>query len=307
MAQKYGKWNNASFYPNCNRLNGYISEYSTEKMLYGDAMEVQVRHYYNNDYMKIGGFEMNILIRVAASDGVTKGQLEKYLILQGMIIDENILEDRLYNLVKFGYLSWVKFRRLKDNFEIQLYDITARGLATMKHSELPERKVGSACYSNNDFIRAVRNKIVSNQIVLHLLCEQANLKSFYFQRELLKPEIGMNIKPITVPLYIQTDSYNYIIEYVSDTRKGKESFKERMNLLHSGIETLAQNTVIVLVAETYAHMEMLSSETYAYEKDDPNLKLLYTHDSEWFYDTAGHFYAMARAMGQSGIMGVKML
>ncbi|MBR6383086.1 MAG: hypothetical protein IKS56_03785 [Lachnospiraceae bacterium] len=306
MTKEYGKWNDATYYPNCNKVSGELTEYSTEKMLYADTAEFQIRYYYSIEEMEIGSFEAHILLRVAASHGITKGQLEKYLIMQGMEFDKFTIDERLYEMVNKGYLSLIKYRNADNNSGNIIYDIGNRGVAYLKKNELPAQNPMEEYLTGKDLLRHIRIKILTNQIALHSLCEIKNIKHFYFQREFKIKDKNEEIS-IHVPLYIQTETTNYAFEFVGNNAVGKKIFEERIERYLNYRQILPENTVLVIVAETYDHMMMLISKMDAYEKRDLNRTVLYTHDAEWFYDISGRLYAMARAMGQSGLMTVNII
>ena len=309
MTQKYGNWNYASYYSNCNRIDDCEEEFSTEKLLYGeDPVEIQVRNYhYSIDDFVVGSFENHILLRIAASNGLTKGQLEKYLLLQGLVFEEAFLNNRLYRLVEYGYLSLIIFRRMSDNKKILIYEMTDKGYDYLKRKDCPIINFEKEELFGKDIFRSMRTKMVSNQIVLKLLCGLKEFRSFYFQRR-----IGLKIQTngtysIVVPLYIQTKEKKYMFEFVGNTIEGKRIFQNRMEILLSIKNIIEKNTVLVIVAETYEHMQTMTTEMLAYEKRALGMDILYTHDSEWFYQNTGLTYAMVRAMGQSGLMSIKII
>ena len=309
MTKEYGIWNNASYYPNCNKINRELTEYSTERMLYTDTAEFQIRYYYSIEEMIIGSFELHILQRVAASHGITKGQLEKYLIMQGLEINMVLLNERLFDLVKKGYLTLIKYRNADYNADNIIYDIGNRGVAYLKKHEFPAQNPMEEYLTGKDLLRYMRMKILSNQIALHLLCETDNLKNFYFQKELKIKNKNEDIN-IYFPLYLKTESTEpkyYAFEFVGNNSIGKKIFEERMEKILKYKNLVPENVVIILVAETFDHMTTLINKMDSYEKRDLNRTVLYTHDSEWFYDVSGRIYAMARAMGQSGLMTVKIV
>ena len=210
-------------------------------------------------------------------------------------------------MVKFGYLSWVKLRRTKDDMEIMLYDLAERGIALLREHELPSRNPAGEYFLSNDVFRYMRAKIVSNQLVLHFLGSLKGLRTFYFNRGLRLKGGNAPDQTYLAPLYVQTDAGNYIFDMVGNTTGGKKKFQERMERMLALQEYFPDRTYLAIVAETYEHMEFMTSLMLAYEKRGFGIDILYTHDSEWFYDTPGGFYAMARAMGQSGLMRVKIL
>lgn len=137
MTKNIGSWNRAILYPNCNKIQGKLAEYSTEEMLYGEPLEIQVRNHFNSDYVKMDDLESNILIRVTASHGLTRNQLDRFFTLQGLSYSQDKLDEKLYKLVKCGYLTLVRLWMAKSGKEVFLYEITNRGLATIKQNEMP--------------------------------------------------------------------------------------------------------------------------------------------------------------------------
>jgi len=307
MTQKYGKWNNAYYYPNCSRISE-CQEFSTEKLLYGDPIEIHVNKHYNNDHeFVIGSFESHILLRVGASHGLTYGQLEKYLLLQGLEFEKSCLVNKLYQMTKYGYLTTIILRRTSDNTQIFFYDLAEEGYQYLRKNELLYTNPETEWLTCGDIFRYIRAKIVANQIVLQLLCSSKSFRSFYFQKNISTDDHSIVSSYIPMPLYIQTQDQNYMFEFVGNTGIGRKSFHNRMEKLLSMKDSMPQQMVLILVAETYEHMQMLTTQMLAYEKRGLELDVLYTHDSEWFYDRAGQFYAMARAMGQSGLISIKIL
>ncbi|MBR0093046.1 MAG: hypothetical protein IJP92_15255 [Lachnospiraceae bacterium] len=276
-------------------------------MLYGDTFDIQIRNYYNPNDTWIGGFEYNLLIRVAASRGLTKNQLENYLTLQGMDIDSRMLEERLYHLVKNGYLSWVCFQSRGDNTQIHLYDLSSRGMESIKELGVPYVNPALEYFANGNTMRYMRIKILANQIALNLLYHERSLDSFFFHRVLREKGTLSDAPPVRTPLYVKTAEYGYLFDFAENTPAGKNAFLERMEMLCNGKASIPENTKVVIVAETYSHMESLTTLTLPFEKRGFSPDILYTHDDVWFYDLPGRFWTMARAMGQSGLMSVNLL
>lgn len=302
----YCKWNNADFYPNCNRVKNELAEYSTEKLLYGRPIEILIQNYFNNEDIKIGALDFDILLRVAASCGLTKKQLENYLVLQGIELNNKIFDNRLLNLVKYGYLSLVQLRQLNYDFEVQLFDITNKGISCLKKSEPLFHDTSMEYFSEEDVFRYMRTKIVSNQISLHLLCSHRGLRTFSFQRINKSKSKQLDEEMIIAPLYIQTDVRNYLFEFVGNTSLGNKIFKYRMEQITLKQNRYPENTAIVIVAETYDHMKVLTTQMYSFERNGLQMDVLYTHDSEWFYEIPGQLFVMARAMGHSGLIRVNI-
>ena len=306
-SNKYGSWNRASYYPNCNRIRDRLHGYSTEKMLYADMFEVQIRNCCDPREFWIGGFEYNLITRVAASRGLTGPQLENYLALQGMEFDAQMLEERLSYLVKYGYLSWIGFRRISDNMQIQMYDLAAKGIEAVRESGVPYYRSALDYIVDGNMMRCLRTKILANQIVLNLLYHAKNLDSFYFQRMMRRKNTTQVSPPYSAPLYLKTAKSGYLFDFAENTAEGKRAFKERMEMIRNGQVLFPDQTRLVIVAETYDHMELLADIMLSFETKGLSMNILYTHDDVWFYDLPGRFWAMARAMGQSGMMPVKLL
>ena len=305
-SNKYGSWNRASYYPNCNRVKDRLHGYSTEKMLYADTFEVQIRNYCDPRETWIGGFEYNLITRVAASRGLTRPQLENYLALQGMEFDAQMLEERLSCLVKYGYLSWIGFRRIGDNMQIQMYDLATKGIEAIRESGVPYVRSALEYLANGNTMRYLRTKILANQIVLNLLYHAQNLDSFYFHRVMREKDTAQESHPLSTPLYLKTAENGYLFDFAENTAEGKKAFQERMEMLLVRQDVTPEQTRLVIVAETHDHMESLTDIMLPFEKKGLSMDVLYTHDDVWFYDLPGRFWAMARAMGQSGLMSVKL-
>ena len=304
MTKKYGKWNEAKFYPNCQTINSSDQEYCTEKMLYGENAEVKIKYCYNTEEYNIDAYEHEILLRIAASHGITKNQLIKYLKLQGKIFHSGKFESCMEKLEKYGYIVNIKIAGLDDNGSIIVYDLAERGTEHLKNKELPHYSSLKE-YSDGNILRLLRVKITSNQILLQLLCNYKDLKSFFFDREFIIPGAGN----VLFPLYIQTTENNYAFKFVDNTKAGKNRFEEQMEILLKDNSTVLDDTILVIVAETYEHLERLYTLAMNYKKRGLKREILFTNDSDWYRALPGNFYGMAviSVLGQSSMMNIKLV
>ena len=307
MMNKYSKWNNTSYYPNCNRTWEESCRYNTEKILYSTPVELLVTaHYTRKDY-DLDDIQRHSLIRVAASHGLVRQQLKKYLIMQGFNID-NFFDDKLNKMVQAGYLTSIKISNMLSSKNITLYDLGERGIEELKNMDIAYRNPASEYAAGGDAIRYMRSCIVSNQIALQMMISLRSMRRFFFRKIIrLKNDNTGVITPLLFQLYIQTDENNYAFEMACDTKSGKDTLKNKLDRLYETQDMLIPNTIIVIVAETYDHMKKIAEIVRQYKNKGLKLDFIFTHDSEWYYNTMGKCYAEARALGCSELIGVNLI
>lgn len=307
MKNDHGRWNDPVYYPYVNRIKYDLEEDNTEKLLYEECLELRVQNFYNQKDLCLAKLETTILERVAASYGLTRGQLEKYLLMMGVDHMEESLSRALFILTKYGYLAMITVNQAGDNLKITLYDITDKGIEYLKNSNLPYRNMTRDLWECKDVFRYIRKIIIANQIVLNILSSNENIRSFCFNRKIrIYGDDGLG-KNFLFPLYVQSSNRNYHFLIIGNTHEGKQRFDEFMESLIEVKGHLPSKTTLVIVAETYAHMRAMTIYMKQYEERGLLFDTLFTHDSVWYYTSPAKFYAEANAMGQTGLLSVKLL
>ena len=165
---------------------------------------------------------------------------------------------------------------------------------------------------NKDVMRFIRVKIISNQIVLNLLCYQKVIRDFEFNNCGSNTYIVKNLKKNLLeneqfPLIVRSTKKTYFFLFVADTQIGREEFEKKINTIKNKIWLARKNAVLVMVAEDMKHMQYLTHSAKNLLGNDIKFEIMYTYDGCWFNNVPGRFYTMARGIGQAGLIPVKMI
>jgi hypothetical protein len=309
MMNKYGAWNDVSYYSNAyaeNKLSLQDNNILISSM--DESSRINIR--YNNCSYKlfIKDFEKQILIRITASHGLTIGQLEKYFRLQGLSFEPGSLMRALDQLVEFGFLSRIQVSQYNNNKEVTLYNITDRGIRLLrngKEAALNPQNDGFFCTNPISYIKS---KLVLNQIILGLLSNcKCGLRSFFFYRTMRKMPESKNEKSLTLPLYVQTENRNYIFLYIGNIGKDTRGMIDLIDRFVEFKRAIPKKTIVVAIADTSDQMNRIAQLINNHKHKNIKEDLLFSVSDEWFDNSSGSFYGFVNIMGQERLINIDLL
>ena len=314
MGEKYDRANTAGYYPNVSSVSDKLKSVNTNDMINNKDTEIFVKSLYNNHYntRKCDLIDYEIVKRIALSSGVAKNQLYNYLLLQGKRISYENFKTHLYSLEYRGIIGTVTIHFIKDNKDVVIYDLDHYSKEILPDIGISDNSSMLDYHYNKDILRFLRIKIMTNQIVLNLLCHDKNIQGFKINNSCsntfeIKNKKKNMLEDIFLPLNVKTKEKTYYFIFAADTHLGRAEFQRKLNAIKEQTWLNRKKAVLVVVGENMAHMQFLTFAVKNLLGTDTKYEIMYTHDGVWSTNLPGRFYAMARSVGQTGLITVKLL
>ena len=150
----------------------------------------------------------------------------------------------------------------------------------------------------------LREKIVSNQIVLNQLVYQSSVKEFAFNKSVYM--IKENISQY--PLLIKTESRIYLFTFLgSQKEENKENCKTERFWMRTQQIRKKYSCKLVIVAECFSHMKQIIRETLYHNRWSSGVEILYTYDDLWLHNKQGKFFMAMKNTGVNNIFDISLL
>lgn len=302
---KYGNWNKASYYPNVHLINRRLHTWSIEKMLNEPEMKLCTTSCYYNKRNKLNDFEISIIIRVGASNGLTKKQLKNYMLLQGIEVIDKVLNKDLYYLVKFGYLNLTKIQNRFCQNSIKLYTVSRLGIRKLKELGVPYNDSTADFPADNDVLKHIIKKIVINQIVQNLLYYNKNIKFFNCFTPFSIISRHNYVSDFIIPLVVKTEQNTYVFEFAEG--KSTAIFQKRVEKFIQEQILMDRNLSLVIIAENKEDILDWMVQIDRYKKKGLLIDVLYTYCDIWSYEVSGIIYKNKITMGKTKLIQTELV